>query len=387
MRFLRALSAALLLATSLGFALGEPGTARAGTVEEAEEEAAESRQRVEQANRLIETAASQRAGIEEELLASMARLSELNGELTRVSVHLDELRLALALADTDLASLNEDLTMQAVDAYVRAVTLPAAAVIGTGNAETAIVATTSLETAIGSDQAEVASLTIKRRELERLRREYLVEQEEVAALQAEMDAETSHLEVLLAEADSELAEAAAAARAADSEYRAALDAVDLARAREAERQRQEERNATTTTTPAATAPTTVTTTTTMPPEGSTITSTTTTPPPPVTGEDFPPAVERWRPLVSSYFPAARVDEALTVIRCESYGDPNAYNPYSGAGGLFQFLPSTWATVSPRAGFEGAGVFDPEANIGTAAWLTGYYASKGSDPWSAWGCRP
>lgn len=384
MRFLRALSAALLLATSLGFALGEPGAARAGTVEEAEEEAAESRQRVEQANRLIETAASQRAGIEEELLASMARLSELNGELTRVSVHLDELRLALALADTDLATLNEDLTMQAVDAYVRAVTLPAAAVIGTGNAETAIVATTSLETAIGSDQAEMASLTIKRRELERLRQEYLVEQEEVAALQAEMDAETSHLEVLLAEADSELAEAAAAARAADSEYRAALDAVDLARAREAERQRQEERNATTTTTtPAATAPTT-------PPEGSTTTTTTTTttePPPPVTGEDFPPAVERWRPLVSSYFPAARVDEALTVIRCESYGDPNAYNPYSGAGGLFQFLPSTWATVSPRAGFEGASVFDPEANIGTAAWLTGYYASKGSDPWSAWGCRP
>lgn len=385
MRFLRALSAALLLTTSLGFVLGEPGAARAGTVEEAEEEAAESKRQVEQANSLLEAAASQRAGIEDELLASMAHLSELNAELTRVSVRLDELRVALALADTDLATLSEDLTMQAVDAYVRAVTLPAAAVIGTSNAETAIVATTSLETAIGSDQAEVASLTIKRRELERLREEYLVEQEEVAALQAEMDAETSHLEGLLAEADSELAEAAAAARTADSEYRAALDAVDLAQAREAERQRQEERDATTTTTtPAATAPTT-TTTTTPPPDGST--TTTTAPPPPITGGDFPPAVERWRPLVSSYFPPARVDGALTVIRCESYGDPNAYNPYSGASGLFQFLPSTWATVSPRAGFGGASVFDPEANIGTAAWLTGYYASKGSDPWSAWACRP
>lgn len=384
MRFLRALSAALLLATSLGFVLGEPEAARAGTVEEAEEDAEESRQQVEQANSLLETAASQRAGIEDDLLTSMARLSELNAELTRVSVNLDELRLALALADTDLAALSEDLTMQAVDAYVRAVALPAAAVIGTGDAETAIVAATSLETAIGSDQAEVASLTIKRRELERLRQEYLVEQEEVAALQAEMDAETAHLEELLAEADSEMARTAAAARAADSEYRAALDAVDLARAREAERQRQEERDATTTTTtPAAPAPTTTTTTT--PPDGST--TTTTAPPPPVTGGDFPPAVERWRPLVSSYFPAARVDEALTVIRCESYGDPNAYNPYSGASGLFQFLPSTWATVSPRAGFGGASVFDPEANIGTAAWLTEYYASKGSHPWSAWACRP
>jgi membrane-bound lytic murein transglycosylase B len=91
--------------------------------------------------------------------------------------------------------------------------------------------------------------------------------------------------------------------------------------------------------------------------------------------------------VTAYFPADRVEGALQVIRCESYGDPDAYNPYSGAGGLFQFLPSTWATVSPRAGFAGADVFDGEANIGTAAWLTAYYASQGSDPWAAWACKP
>ena len=76
-----------------------------------------------------------------------------------------------------------------------------------------------------------------------------------------------------------------------------------------------------------------------------------------------------------------------MIRCESYGDPEAYNPYSGASGLFQFLPSTWATASPRAGFAGASVFDGEANIGTAAWLSAYYASRGSDPWAAWACKP
>ncbi len=68
-----------------------------------------------------------------------------------------------------------------------------------------------------------------------------------------------------------------------------------------------------------------------------------------------------------------VDDALAVLRCESNGDPDAYNPYSGASGLFQFLPSTWATVSVRAGFGGASVFDANANTGTAAWLSNYYA--------------
>src|SRR5690606_17240662 len=186
--------------------------------------------------------------------ASMAELGRLNAELSRLSVHLDELRAAVARADTDLGSITDDLTMQAVDAYVRAVSTPAAAVIGTDDAESAIVAATSLESTIGSDQAAVANLTIQRRELERLRQEFLAEEEAVASVRAELDSETAHLEALLAEADAELAAAVATARAADADYRAALDAVDLAQAREAERQRQEDRasSTTTTTTPATT---------------------------------------------------------------------------------------------------------------------------------------
>ena len=72
--------------------------------------------------------------------------------------------------------------------------------------------------------------------------------------------------------------------------------------------------------------------------------------------DFPPVIEQWRSLVAAYFPASRVDEALAILQCESLGDPDAYNPYSGASGLFQFLPSTWASTSPKAGFAGAGAF-------------------------------
>jgi peptidoglycan hydrolase CwlO-like protein len=383
MRLFRALTAALLLVLSLGFVFGEPPAARAQDVDGAEDAADAAKRGAEAAEGLLAATANHRAGIEADLATSLTRLAEINAELTRVSVHLDGLRQNLAQADIEFASVSDDLQTQAVDAYVRAVTLTGTALIGTHDAESAIVAASSLESAIDSDQAQVAELAVKRRELERLREEYVVDQEQVRVLQAEADQEANHLEDLLAEADADLAAAAAAARAADAQYRAALDEVDTARAREAERQRENERTTTTTSAvaPSTTlAPPTTTTTPGAPPV-------TTTTLPPVSGGTFPPAVERWRPLVTTYFPADRVEGALQVIRCESYGDPDAYNPYSGAGGLFQFLPSTWATVSPRAGFAGADIFDGEANIGTAAWLTGYYAAQGSDPWAAWACKP
>lgn len=382
MRLFRALTAALLLVLSLGFALGDPNRARAQGVEEAEDAAEGALRSAEAADSLLSATAVRRAGIEQELAASFALLAQINAELTRVSVRLDGLRQSLSQADADFSAVSIELHIQAVDAYVRAVTLPATAIMGTTDAESAIVAASSLESAIDSDQADVAELAIKRRELERLRQEYLSDREQVTALQDQADAEAAHLEQLLGEADAAVAAAAAEARAADGRYRAALNAVDSARAREAERQRESERG-TTTTTPGGPTPTTTTTTA----APGTPSPTTTAPPPPVQGGTFPAAVERWRPLVSQYFATDRVDGALEVMRCESYGDPEAYNPYSGASGLFQFLPSTWATISPRAGFAGADVFNGEANIATAAWMTDYYASQGSDPWAAWACKP
>ena len=63
-----------------------------------------------------------------------------------------------------------------------------------------------------------------------------------------------------------------------------------------------------------------------------------------------------------------------VIMRESGGNPSAVNPYSGAGGLYQFLPSTWAAL----GFPGLpqdasvamqnAAFEKEyAQSGTSAW--------------------
>jgi hypothetical protein len=71
-----------------------------------------------------------------------------------------------------------------------------------------------------------------------------------------------------------------------------------------------------------------------------------------------------------------VNWALRVAACESGFNPNAYNRYSGASGLFQFLPSTWAHTP----YAGRSVFDPDANARAAAWL---YAQDGG---SAWTCR-
>jgi hypothetical protein len=63
-------------------------------------------------------------------------------------------------------------------------------------------------------------------------------------------------------------------------------------------------------------------------------------------------------------------QLLRVSYCESRYNPNAYNASSGASGLFQFLATTWAPNSVRAGYAGASVFDPVANANTAAYMFG-----------------
>lgn len=98
-------------------------------------------------------------------------------------------------------------------------------------------------------------------------------------------------------------------------------------------------------------------------------------------------VERWRPLVERYFAPERIDEALSIIDCESNGDPDARNPRSSASGLFQFLDRTWLHSSEQAGFQGESPFSPEANIAAAAWLVDHSLGAGDSPWAHWTCRP
>lgn len=57
-------------------------------------------------------------------------------------------------------------------------------------------------------------------------------------------------------------------------------------------------------------------------------------------------------------------DMLRVAECESNLDPNAVNPVSGTSGLFQFMPSTFAST-PYAGYS---IFDPWASANAAGWM-------------------
>lgn len=100
------------------------------------------------------------------------------------------------------------------------------------------------------------------------------------------------------------------------------------------------------------------------------------------GATFPPAVENWRGLVTAHFPPGSVDQALSVMECESEGKPTARNPVSGASGLFQHLPRFWGERSRKAGVPGANIYDPVANVTVAGWLY-----KQSNTWAHWSCKP
>lgn len=84
-------------------------------------------------------------------------------------------------------------------------------------------------------------------------------------------------------------------------------------------------------------------------------------------------------LIATYFPPEWHAWAARVMACESGGNPNARNP-SGASGLFQQLAQFWAGRAAAAGWPGADVFDPEANIAVSAWLL---ATGGPQHWT---CR-
>jgi hypothetical protein len=126
------------------------------------------------------------------------------------------------------------------------------------------------------------------------------------------------------------------------------------------------------TAPPETGPPEPTTTTTEPPQ-TTEPPTTAVPPTTVApGADPPPpsplSEAEMRALASVYFTGDDVDKALQVSYCESQWDASAYNPLSGASGLFQHLPGGWEERAAGAGFAGASPFDAEANTAAAAWL-------------------
>jgi hypothetical protein len=94
-----------------------------------------------------------------------------------------------------------------------------------------------------------------------------------------------------------------------------------------------------------------------------------TPPPPGSGGDGLAAI------YAVFGSSPGLTWALRVANCESHYNPLAVNRYSGASGLFQFMPSTW-----NANFPGQNIWDPMAQARGA--LVFYNAGRQS----AWTCK-
>ncbi len=368
-----------LFTTSLH--IGAP-SARATTVTEAEQRADQAEVAKENAYAVVSEAAENRAEIEAQLFDALNRYDAAVTALAAANRSLELVGRALVAAEADSVGVSAELSDQIVAAYMQAVLTPGSIVVGTDTIEQAMVVDHVFSAGQTDNLAQLDQLTVQQSDLVRLRSEHEAERARVEQLEAELAAETENLEQVFAQADSELAAAYRRAADADAAYRAALSDVDRARAAE-EQRRQDEQTSTTTAvaTPGATG---------GDDDGVATTTTTTTSTSPPPNDDPPPGirpeVERWRSTVAAYFPASRVDEALLIIQCESLGDPDAVNAFSGASGLFQFLPSTWAVASLGAGVSDASVLDPAANTAAAAWLFGYYEANGRDGWSPWACR-
>ena len=87
--------------------------------------------------------------------------------------------------------------------------------------------------------------------------------------------------------------------------------------------------------------------------------------------------------IQVYFAPEDHDLMEQIAWCESSADADdeyslAVNPKSGATGWFQHLPKWWDERSKKAGFEGAHILDPEANVGVASYL--YYNMDSNPRW-------
>jgi hypothetical protein len=108
-----------------------------------------------------------------------------------------------------------------------------------------------------------------------------------------------------------------------------------------------------------------------------VTAPTTAPPPPSSGTLSEAEVQG---IIALFFNPEDVNLALEVSYCESRWDPGATNGSSGAAGLFQHIPRFWAERSTAAGWSGADIYDPHANVAVSAWLV--YEGGGWVHWAA-----
>ncbi|MEX2655256.1 MAG: transglycosylase SLT domain-containing protein [Acidimicrobiia bacterium] len=368
---------ALTVTTTLLASVASPVFAQ---VDEAEERARSAADEVDAAYAVVSSAIADADEVEAALFTALDEYQVAAVDLAAAGIRLQQISDSLTFADAEALAAEQQLVSHTIAAYMEAVTSTASVVLDTESVEEAIFVGQVMRESQVNALTTLSDLLSQRTELERIRAEHAIELVQVESLEQQLAARTERLQELFAAANAEVADAFARAAQADATFRAALDGVDRAIAEEEAQRRAEDTATTTTTSPPTTTPTTT-------PETTNETTTTTTTP----TEDWPPIpindrVMAWRPLIEAHFAPDLVLDALVIMQCESLGDPDALNPYSGASGLFQFISGTWAVASVRAGVGDRSVFDGEANIIAASWLAEYYRARLGEPWRPWTCR-
>ena len=104
------------------------------------------------------------------------------------------------------------------------------------------------------------------------------------------------------------------------------------------------------------------------------------PPPPPVSAAAPVAAPVTQPASTATYSGASGSYQSCVIAAESGGNPSAVNPSSGAGGLYQFLPSTWAALGHSGLPQNASVAEQNQAFQQE------YAQSGGSAWSPYdGC--
>ncbi|NQV05975.1 transglycosylase SLT domain-containing protein [bacterium] len=308
--------------------------------------------------------------------SAVADLNTARREADDVRDRLEGLISRMVEADAHLADATVVVRMRAGELYMAAGADHSVLVLGPDSGVRFVYA----NAVYASARESVVVLEAAGKDLERVRSivESEVERAGVAAVRLETAAATA--DAIVGDAERRYATLFAEWEA----ERAAIARAEAAAASAAAAAATSTTSTTTTTTTASTGTTTVSSTTTTIPGG---TTTTTTQPEPVGGGTFRPDVERWRPLVGEYFRNRHVEQALSVMQCESGGDPKITNTSSGAAGLFQHIPRYWPERARAIGMPNASPYDAEANIAASAWLVQVSLDLDLDAWYFWSCKP
>jgi septal ring factor EnvC (AmiA/AmiB activator) len=138
---------------------------------------------------LVDAAVANRAEIEIQLTATLTRISDLAAQLSTVAADLDKVEEQIVFADAEMTSIESEIEVQAVDAYMNALAIPMLSFVNSDTIESALVAGVVVEEVVISGRQAVEQLIAKKNELETLQADYLTKQDEVADLKAEVDLE------------------------------------------------------------------------------------------------------------------------------------------------------------------------------------------------------